>query len=185
MPMKRIASVAILMLLTLTSCNADSAADGTDPLKVTVPDDGAERLVGDTYSHMLMMSRWVPNQRSTDSVEGTAYIKVTDPTTDRDIKSYTPDPFGFDIPSIDTDEWFTDYVLIDDGLKLQAGFGTKADPADGHLECAILSLETGVVVDFQTSEHEQENSVYCYAFLYDDHNYEPGVPLVQLPIEQP
>lgn len=171
--------------LTLTACGSDDTADqgaantSTEPITVSAPNDGAERLTGEDYSHLLVMSRWVPNDHSEDPVSGSAHIKLTDNTTDRDVESYTPDPFGFEIPSIDTDKWFTEYLLVDDGMNLSASFSTSADPQIGQLECAVLSLETAALLDFQQSAGE--DAVHCYAFMHDDHDYEPGVPAVDLP----
>jgi hypothetical protein len=145
-------AIAAASLLALTACADTTAADNE-----------TFTLSGEDYSHLLIMSRWVPNDIQEDPIEGTASVRVVDSTTDEDIEYYTPAPFGLEIPTVDTDDWYTEYILVDDGHSLTAGFETKVDPSTGELQCGIVSLENGEFLDFQQSAGE--TSVSCYALV--------------------
>lgn len=140
--------------LTLTACSSGAgASDDTENFS----------LSGEDYSHLLIMARWVPEEVSQDPVEGSASVRVKNPETDEDIDYYTPAPYGLEIPTIDADDWYTEYILVDDGMTLTAGVETKEDSETGELQCGIVSLENGDFLDFQQSAGD--TSVTCHVLL--------------------
>lgn len=183
--MKRTLSALTLALLTLTACGTSdnseaapeaTAADAPPTAEPTQPAPERSRELQpdpDGYN-MRVLYQWVPQDPSIKPVDTRVTLTVMDEEQET-VESYVS-PIGSreEVPSMDADQYFTkDFHVPFDGI-FSAQASVSDPPNRGRLTCIIVELDQQVVLDYQETDIGAEDSLTCYGFTHDDHDYVHG-----------
>lgn len=168
-------------LITLTGCSngETEATDATPSPSIEPALKTAEDLQPNPDGHEIqIMFQWIPEAEDTQPAEARYYISTSE-QSDTEYAYVTPFMEYDVMPSMDSGQWETYVYEVPDGGHASGDGRVREFPAPGRVACLALEMKQQVVLDYQESQVGEE-SVACYAFTDDNHDYEPGTPPVDV-----
>lgn len=173
-------AIAAAALIALTGCgNGETAPPSPNIEPVQNDNPGKLQPNSDGYN-MRILYQWIPEEPSIKPVDTRVTIMVMD-KDQQTVDSYvTPFRPRDEVPSMDSDQYFTkDFNVPFDGIF--SSYASVSDPPNtGRLTCIIVELDQQVVLDYQETEVGADESLSCYGFTHDEHEYDPGIPPVDV-----